>query len=155
MTRVIGNQTRIHQGSALRFDAGFQLLRSLWRPRGHVRTPSSIVSRASTHFREGPMTCHRDGLLHRPYWDGKCASAPSRAISEWKPRPPPSPRRWPGLFISARDVSSIVQRLVCGPRRSWPLASSYRDKISLVRAELEMTSNLSFPSSKSNNQSDR
>jgi hypothetical protein len=45
MTGVIGNQTRIHRGSALRFDAAFQLLRSPWRPRGHV-TPPSIFSRA-------------------------------------------------------------------------------------------------------------
>ena len=31
MTGVIANQTRIHRGSALRFDAAFQLLRSPWR----------------------------------------------------------------------------------------------------------------------------
>jgi hypothetical protein len=41
----------------------------------------------------------------------QCASAPSRAISEWKPRPLVPPRRWPGLFMSTGDDRfSIVER---------------------------------------------
>jgi hypothetical protein len=51
MTGVIGNQTRIHRGSALRFDAAFQLLRSPWQSRPRF-SPPSIVSRASAHFRD-------------------------------------------------------------------------------------------------------
>jgi hypothetical protein len=38
MTWVSGNQTRNHRGSALRFDAAFQLLRSAWRLADSSRT---------------------------------------------------------------------------------------------------------------------
>src|SRR6266581_153239 len=36
-----------------------------------------------------------------------------------KPRPPPSPRRWSGLFISARDDRCSSCSLVCGPGRTF------------------------------------
>ena len=55
--------------------------------------------------------------------------APSRNGSPGPSRPP---RRWPGLFIAA-----LLQGWNCGPRRSWPLAPSNRDEVSLRHERLK------------------
>jgi hypothetical protein len=58
--------------------------------------------------------------------------APSRNGSPGLPRPPDAGRGF--SFRLAMTVLPLLQGWYCGLRRSWPLASSYRDKISLVRA---------------------
>ena len=42
------------------------------------------------------------------YWDGKCASAPSRAISEWKPRPLVPPTLAGAFHVDSFFVEGFV-----------------------------------------------
>jgi hypothetical protein len=74
------------------------MLRSPWRPRGHV-TPPSIFSRAP----------HISGRTDDIPWKmvyfsihtgmANARVPPLAAISEWSPGPSSPPRRWPELFI--------------------------------------------------------
>jgi hypothetical protein len=109
-----GNQTRIHRGSALRFDAAFQLLRSHGGLADTLRLQVSLAELRT--FPGGPMTHHGRWSTSSSTLGWQMRECPLSWPSRNGAPAPRPPRRWPGLFISARDDrSSITLNSVCGP----------------------------------------